>query len=61
MKVNGISQIDSDGGKYIVLIDFGNEGLIVEEQYQSFSEAIKAVAQTLSGNASIVMLADSED
>ena len=57
MKLNGIRKIDESKGRYIVLCDFGSEGLSVMEQYDDLEEAVKDVCER-SGPCSIVQLAE---
>lgn len=42
MYINGIGKIDSDKGPYIVLADYGLEGLSVYSQHMSVSSAVKS-------------------
>ena len=39
MKLNGIRKIDNDGGDYLVLTDYGSEGLAVSHQCDTAEEA----------------------
>lgn len=57
MKLNGISKIDESRGKYIVLCDFGTEGMAVMEQYEDLSEAVADVCAR-SGPCAVVQLVE---
>lgn len=39
MKLNGIRKIDNNGGDYLVLTDYGYEGLDVSHQCETAEEA----------------------
>ena len=41
MKLNGISKIDNNGGDYLVLTDYGAEGLAVSHQCDTAEDAAK--------------------
>ena len=57
MKLNAIRSIDVSKGRYIVLCDYGSEGIHVEEQYEDLEEAIQdAMGRT--GCCAIVQLAE---
>lgn len=59
MILNGIDKIDSDGGEYLVLIDYCSEGLSVSGQFETLDEAIDSVmAGGYSRPAAIVQLVD---
>jgi hypothetical protein len=52
---NGISEIKDDGGDYIVLIDYGLEGLS-PNQFHDINEAVAYILSGLSGPATLVKL-----
>ena len=39
MKLNGIRKIDNNGGDYLVLTDYGQEGIAVSHQCETAEEA----------------------
>ena len=57
MKLNGIKKIDESKGKYLVLCDYGCEGIAVVEQYQTLDDAVRDVCER-SGPCSIVTLVE---
>ena len=42
MLLNAMEKIDTSAGKYVVLVDYGSEGIGVWSQFEELSEAIKA-------------------
>ncbi len=51
MYINGIRKIDSDKGQYVVLADYGLEGLSVYSQHMTVSSAVKSLESNESGTA----------
>lgn len=41
MKLNGMQKINNDGGDYLVLTDYGQEGIAVSHQCETAEEAAK--------------------
>ena len=41
MVLNGTDKIYSDGGKYVLLVDYGSEGMSPMGQYDDLQEAIR--------------------
>jgi len=58
MKINLIEKIDSNGGDFIVLVDYGSEGLVVGGQYPGVKEAVLSLAGGGGLNKTIVYLPD---
>lgn len=58
MKLNGISRINEAGGRYIVLTDYGSEGMTVYEQHDNLAEAVQAALSNTGGPCSIVQLVE---
>ena len=50
MIINGIPRIKDDGGDYLILTDYGGEGLAVTSQWGSLEEAISSIAFNESGS-----------
>ena len=57
MNLNGMTKIDDSKGRYIVLCDYGTEGIAVIEQYDSLPEAMNCTLSH-SGACSIVQLVE---
>ncbi len=57
MKLNGMKKIDESKGRYIVLCDYGTEGIAVIEQYDDLAEAT-GCALGHPGNCAIVELVE---
>jgi len=53
-----MDKIDSDGGKWLVLVDYGSEGIGVVGQFDRIAEAVLALPGTMGSMAAIVMLPD---
>ena len=60
MTLNGIDRIDESKGLYIVLCDYGTEGMVVVEQYDALSEAVQC-AMSHSGQCAIVELTEVDE
>ena len=59
MKLNGMDKILNDGRDYLMLVDYGTEGISVMGQYQSVDEAVTAALRSSMGSAvAIVKLVD---
>ena len=56
MKINKIDNIDDLGGDWLVLTDYGVEGISVTSQHERVEEAILALGDSGSGNQAIVLL-----
>ena len=61
MKLNGIKKIDESKGRYIVLVDYGPEGIAVDEQYENLGEAVQHALAYTDGPCSIVQLVEVND
>ena len=55
MTLNGIEKIKDEGGDFIVLVDYGCEGLSVWSQHETAKEAIKSLASYV-GSGCLVRL-----
>ena len=55
MKLNGISKIDNEGGDYLVLTDYGQEGLSVTHQCDTPEEAAKYMMESDLGSPQAVV------
>ena len=58
MKVNSIGQIDSNAGQWLVLTDYGTEGIAVTSQHDRVEDAILALGEQSTGSEAIVLLPD---
>jgi hypothetical protein len=58
MKLNGIDRIKPDIGDYLVLADYGTEGLSVNSQHHELEDAIRAVMRGAYNSVAIVRLVD---
>ena len=61
MKLNGIKKIDESKGRYIVLVDYGTEGIVVDAQAESLEEAVQHALSCTHGPCSIVQLSEVND
>lgn len=61
MILNGIRKIDDDGGDYVVLVDYGQEGLCVRHQTDSRAKAILWTLQNQGEPCAILKLVRLED
>lgn len=58
MKLNGIKRIDESKGRYIVLCDYGSEGMTVIEQCDALDEAVNCALSNSSGPCAVVQLVE---
>lgn len=59
MKLNSIEDIDSNGGDYLLLVDYGYEGLSVSSQHETLPDAVNAAMRgNISGPTAIVKLVE---
>ncbi len=58
MKLNKIDSIDPKGGDWLVLTDYGTEGIAVTSQHKRVEEAILALGEHGTGSEAIVLLPD---
>ncbi len=58
MKINKIDKIDSKKGDYILLSDFGSEGIAVSGQYKDIEAAVLGLGNDCSSSQAIVKLVD---
>lgn len=56
MKFNQIKKIGSDAGDYIILTDYGYEGLSVYGQYTSLEEALSNIGRTGNDQAIVKLI-----
>jgi hypothetical protein len=41
MKMNGIRKIDNNGGDYLVLTDYGQDGIVISRQCETAEDAVQ--------------------
>jgi len=58
MKINQSEKIDDKKGDWIILNDYGSEGLVVHGQYKAPEEAIKNLTSSCGAPQTIVKLPD---
>lgn len=59
MKINRTSKIDDDGGDWLILTDWGSDGMSVTSQHESPEEALKFLGSDSGGSPqAIVKLSD---
>lgn len=58
MKINQMDKIDDDKGDWIILVDYGCEGICVKGQYSTPEEAIKNLGGAGGSPETIVRLPD---
>jgi hypothetical protein len=59
MKLNGMDKILNDGRDFLMLVDYGQDGISVMGQYHSAGEALSAALRSSMGSAvAIVKLVD---
>lgn len=56
--MNGIEKIVDDGGDYLLLVDFGAEGIAVWSQWKTLEAAAEAAMRCTNGPRAIVKLVD---
>jgi hypothetical protein len=56
MRVNSIEKIRNDGGDYIVLLDYGMDGITVHKQHDNLAAAIVSAAACDFGPVAVVKL-----
>ncbi len=55
MILNGIDKIDNDGGDYLVLCDYGMEGLSVRVQAKTLEDVIHWIAGGRAGEPTAIV------
>lgn len=50
MKLNAIPKIDNEAGDFVVLVDYGSEGLSVDSQHKELEKAIEALTKNNCGS-----------
>ncbi len=58
MKINHIAKIDEKKGDWLILADYGREGLVVTSQHKTAEDAIKNLGQSCGSPQAIVKLVD---
>lgn len=58
MKINQIHAISEDGGNWIILTEYGSEGIAVSSQHETPEDAIKHLGENGGGAQAIVLLPD---
>ncbi len=58
MKINQTTKFDNKAGDFVVLTDYGSEGLSVQSQHKTPEEAIRALSSTVGAPQVIVKLVD---
>jgi len=53
--LTGISRISDDSGRYLLLVDYGSEGLSVFGQFKTAEDAIKVLLQGGYGGAAAIV------
>jgi hypothetical protein len=58
MKLNTINSIDGSKGDFLLLVDYGCEGMTIAVQRESLEEIIKDFGSDWSGNKTVVKLVE---